>query len=73
MNFSFLSSLRSTCAQKVRIGLFEWIRKQTPGRFSAGDQPTSNVFIADFVELNDFEFSKIVIGLNKKLINNVKL
>lgn len=70
--FRFYSSLRQSCAVKVNQKLFDWIRDQTPGPFNKlGDaRPTSNVFIADFVELNDYEFCKIVIGLNKKLLTN---
>lgn len=50
-------------------GLIEWIKSQRPGPFASNlNQPTSNVFIADFIELNNFEFCRAVIGLNEKLI-----
>lgn len=65
--FRFYSSLRRACAQKVKKHLFDWIRTQKPGPFKIGDKPTSNVFIADFVDLDEYEFCKIVIGLNEKL------
>lgn len=43
---------------------------QRPGPFSLNaNQPTSNVFIADFIELNDFQFCRTVIELNEKIFN----
>lgn len=46
----------------------DWIKEQRAGPFSLNsNQPTSNVFIADFIELNDFEFPRTVIALNDKL------
>lgn len=67
-----MSSLRNSCAKQVRDQLFEWIKAQQPGPFRTGEKPTTNVFIADFIDLRETEFSKIVISLNKKLlpINN---
>lgn len=61
-------SLRRACAEKVRKGLFAWIMTQKPGKFEQGEKPTSNVFIADFVDLNDNEFCKIVVDLNQQLL-----
>lgn len=61
-------TLRRACAQKVCKGLFDWVRARTPGKFERGARPTSNVFIADFVELKDCEFCKIVVNLNQKLM-----
>lgn len=36
-----------------------------------GNQPTSNVFIADFVELNNFKFCRTVIELNDKIFKEL--
>lgn len=66
----FYSSLKKKCAKRVSKKLTKWIELQQPGPFSLNsDQPTSNVFIADFIELNDFEFCRTVIGLNNKIFN----
>lgn len=61
-------SLRRACADKVRKGLFAWIKTQKPGKFERGEKPTSNVFIADFIDLKDNDFCKIVVGLNEQLL-----
>lgn len=63
-------SLRRACAEKVRKGLFDWIKAQAPGKFQRGQKATSNVFIADFIDLKDSEFCKIVVSLNEKLLNS---
>lgn len=63
-------SLRRACAEKVRKGLFDWIKTQEPGQFQRGQKPTSNVFIADFIDLKDSEFCKIVVSLNEKLLRS---
>lgn len=63
-------SLRRACAEKVRKGLFDWIKTQVPGKFQRGEKPTSNVFIADFIDLKYSEFCKIVVGLNEKLLSS---
>lgn len=48
--------------------LIDWISVQRSGPFELnGNRPTSNVFIADFVELNNFQFCRTVIGLNDKI------
>lgn len=45
---------------------------QRPGPFELnGNQPTSNVFIADFVELNNFQFCRTVIELNDKIFKEL--
>lgn len=68
--YRFYSSLKKKCAKNVSKKLTKWIKLQQPGPFSLNaDQPTSNVFIADFIELNDFEFCRTVIGLNNKIFN----
>lgn len=71
MSFSlsrFYSSLRNKCALNVSKKLIDWIRKQRAGPFPLNaNQPTSNVFIADFIELNDSAFCRTVIELNNKI------
>lgn len=62
----FYSSLRNKCALQVHRGLIEWIKQQRPGPFT-GNASACNVFIADFIELNNFEFSRVVVQLNYKM------
>lgn len=50
-------------------GLIDWIKQQRPGPFSS-NAPTCNVFIADFIELNNFEFCRVVVDLNYKIALN---
>lgn len=67
--YRFYSSLRKKCAFRVTKGLTDWIKVQCPGPFEFnGNQPTCNVFIADFIELNNFEFSRTVVELNSKIL-----
>jgi hypothetical protein len=66
----FYSSIRKACAKKVDVKMADWIKTQTPGRFMNGEKPTSNVFLADFVDIRDNNFSRIVIDLNMKIVNN---
>ncbi|XP_055710891.1 PI-PLC X domain-containing protein 3 [Phlebotomus papatasi] len=63
----FFSSLQRTCARKVFRKLLSWIATQKPGPWRPGDQPTVNVILADFVEIQNSEFCKIVVDLNLKL------
>lgn len=63
----FYSSLRKKCAERVIKRLVDWIESQSPG-LPSSDTPKCNVFIADFIELNNFQFSRIVVELNKKLL-----
>ncbi|XP_059619372.1 PI-PLC X domain-containing protein 2 [Phlebotomus argentipes] len=63
----FLSSLQRTCARKVFRKLLSWIAAQRPGVWRPGDAPTVNVVLADFVEIQDSEFCKIVVDLNLKM------
>lgn len=72
MFFRFYSSLRKKCASTVIKGLTDWIKLQRPGPFLP-NQPTTNVFIADFIEMNNFEFCKVVIDLNEKILEECKL
>lgn len=52
--------------------LIDWLKVQKPGPFELnGNQPTSNVFIADFVELNNFQFCRTVIELNDKIFKEL--
>lgn len=68
-NFRFYSSLRKKCAMAVNKKLIDWIKSQRAGPFSLdANQPTSNVFIADFIELNNFEFCRTVVGLNDRIV-----
>lgn len=64
----FYSSLRQTCAKKVNKKMLGWIKEQQPGKFGKGEKPTSNVFLADFIDIRDSNFSKIVIDLNMKIV-----
>lgn len=63
----FYSSLRKKCAKKVDKQLSEWVKQQTPGKFKDGEKPTANVFLADFVDIRNNNFCKIVVDLNMKL------
>lgn len=63
----FYSTLRKKCAKQVDYQMTDWIREQTPGLFEEGDKPRSNVFLADFVDLRNNNFSRTVIDLNMKL------
>lgn len=68
----FLSSLRHACAQRVIKGLTNWISAQQPGSFeNNSDKAPVNVFIADFVELKDHQFCRIVIELNYKILEHL--
>lgn len=50
--------------------LIDWIKAQRPGPFELNaNQPTSNVFIADFIELNNAQFCRTVIELNDKIFS----
>lgn len=68
--YRFYSTLRQTCADQVCKKVFNWIRQQRPGVFQTGETPTSNVFIADFIDMNDFEFCKIVVALNSQIMQS---
>jgi len=63
----FYSTLRKKCAKKVDSLMTDWIKEQSPGMFKDGDKPLSNVFLADFVDIKNNNFSKTVIDLNMKL------
>lgn len=48
--------------------LINWIKVQRAGPFSLNaNQPTSNVFIADFIELKNFDFCRTVVNINNNI------
>ncbi|EDS32336.1 glycosylphosphatidylinositol-specific phospholipase C [Culex quinquefasciatus] len=65
----FMSSLRATCAKEVDRKLMDWIRQQVPGPFGPDEKPKSNVFLADFVDIQDSNFCRVVVELNKKILD----
>lgn len=70
----FYSSLKKKCAKQVNKKLTKWIELQHAGPFSLnGNEPTSNVFIADFIELNNFQFCRTVIALNYKIFKEAEI
>lgn len=66
----FYSSLRNKCAKKVHDKCEEWIKSQTPGKFNDNEARRSNVFLLDFVDLDDNALVKIIIDLNLKLMSS---
>lgn len=68
----FYSTLRKKCAKQVDAKMTDWIMQQTPGEFKDGGQPRPNVFLADFVDIRDNNFSRIVVDLNMKLEDETK-
>lgn len=60
----FLSSLRRSCARKIDKKLTDWIKEQKTGPYGEDEPPTANVFLADFVDLNNNAFCRNVIDLN---------
>ncbi|GAB0097076.1 PI-PLC X domain-containing protein 3 [Sergentomyia squamirostris] len=65
----FFSSLQRTCARKVFQKLLSWIASQKPGSWDQGMSPTINVVLADFIDIQDSKFCKVVVDLNLKLLN----
>jgi len=63
------SSLKNKCAEEVVDNCKAYIESRKPGPFKEYEARTSNVFIADFVDLEDNYFAKAVIDLNMKLLN----
>ncbi|XP_050310327.1 PI-PLC X domain-containing protein 3-like [Anthonomus grandis grandis] len=55
---NLLTTLKKKCAVDFAALRTEWIRNQTAG------QNGVNIIIADFIDINDNEFSKAVISLN---------
>ncbi|XP_026462988.1 PI-PLC X domain-containing protein 2 [Ctenocephalides felis] len=61
------SNLKNKCAKPVAKNLFPWIKQLEPGCPNGRDLRV-NVILADFVEINESNFSKLVVDLNKKLM-----
>lgn len=55
--------MRDSCAKRVLRKLDTWIEQRPVGLKTF---PTFNVFIADYVDLEDDKFTKTVINLNFK-------
>lgn len=66
----FYSTLRKKCAKKVDKKCRAWVEQQEPGIFKDSEKRRSNVFLIDFVDLEDSSFPKIIIDLNMKLMKN---
>lgn len=58
---SLLHDLRTACAKPVLYSMTDWIRTRKTG---PSDWPGHNIFIADFVSLNDYQFVRAVLSLN---------
>ena len=63
------SSLKIKCAEEVVDNCKAYIESRKPGPFKDYVARRSNVFIADFVDMEDHYFPKAVIDLNMKLLN----
>ncbi|XP_070494897.1 PI-PLC X domain-containing protein 3-like [Chironomus tepperi] len=63
------SSLRIKCAEEVIDNCKAFIESRKPGPFRDYEGRRSNIFIADFVDLDDNYFTKAIIDLNMKLLN----
>ncbi|XP_053959863.1 PI-PLC X domain-containing protein 2 [Anastrepha ludens] len=66
------SSLHRT-AKKVDKKIQPWIEEQMPGPFQENEPPKTNVFITDFVNLNDGQFCNSVVELNFKIENRLQI
>lgn len=62
----FFSNLQK-CCRPLNIAIPTWINKQ-----KAANRHGVNVIIADFINLNGFDFCDIVIRLNYKYLNVIK-
>lgn len=62
-------SLKTSCAKDVLYNCGSFLEDQIPGPFKSGEDGKVNVFVADFVDLNDNLFTRTVINLNMKLIS----
>ncbi|XP_026495492.1 PI-PLC X domain-containing protein 3 isoform X1 [Vanessa tameamea] len=68
--FRWVSNLREKCAKPVKNEIYPKLSEFSPGRPIERDGKTRvNVIIADFVEMDNAIFSKMVIKLNFKLLN----
>uniref|UniRef100_A0A336M9J6 CSON014078 protein n=1 Tax=Culicoides sonorensis TaxID=179676 RepID=A0A336M9J6_CULSO len=63
----FLFSLKSRLAKPLQKKIKKWLIEQQPGPFIEGEKPTCNVFLADFIDIKNSEFCKIVVDLNEKI------
>ncbi|RZC35554.1 PI-PLC-X domain containing protein [Asbolus verrucosus] len=61
----FFGSLKNNLSIPLHRDKCEWLKGQKPG------QGGINVVISDFVDYQDYQFSKVVIGLNRKLLEVV--
>ncbi|CAH0720406.1 unnamed protein product, partial [Brenthis ino] len=69
--FRWVSNLRDKCAKPVKNEIYPKLEEFSPGRPMNRDGPGAvNVIIADFVDLDDALFPKIIIQLNYKLLTN---
>ncbi|XP_063700675.1 PI-PLC X domain-containing protein 3 [Culicoides brevitarsis] len=69
----FLFSLKSRLAKPLLKKIKHWLQEQQPGPFIEGEKPTCNVFLADFVDIKNSDFCKIVVDLNEKIDLNSEI
>lgn len=54
--------------------LINWIKEQRVGPFTSNcEQPTFNVFLADFIDLKNSEFCRTVIQLNSQIQESIDI
>lgn len=58
---SLIHNLKSACAMPVLQSMTQWIRTRKSG---PEEWPGHNIFIADFVDLNEYQFVRAVLSLN---------
>lgn len=64
-----LYTLKTSCARDVLTSCGSFLKDQIPGPFQFGEDGKVNVFVADFVDLDDNFFTRTVIDLNMKLLD----
>lgn len=62
---SLTHNLKSACAMPVLQSMTQWIRTRRSG---PDEWPGHNIFIADFVNLNEYQFVRAVLSLNGLLL-----
>ncbi|CAG9798148.1 unnamed protein product [Chironomus riparius] len=62
-------TLKTACARDVLNKCGSFLENQVPGPFKSGEDGKVNVFVADFVDLDDNFYTRTVIDLNMKLIS----
>lgn len=67
--FSPFGSVKESCARNVLRKLNEWIGR----RVAEATESTFNVFLADYVDLDEDKFAKTVIKLNLVPVNPTEL